>query len=218
MDHEIKALRSLDSNYIVKLVGAFERNDGSTILVMPLYDGNLSHLLKSENGFSEEDIKTIFHQLYLALKEMHSKGWAHRDLKLSNILYVNASQNITIKLTDFGFATRNEKSNLFCGTRGYQSLECSRRSYDTKKNDAWGLTMILLKMVTKKQHYIQNYLAGNTPSEVANRFKISEPFASVLLKVFVPENERIELDDFYQIVKKIEHLRPQENSQREEIK
>ena len=48
----------------------------------------------------EPQCKLIFKQIVEALKYMHSKKKAHRDLKLDNILF----DGETIKIIDFGFS------------------------------------------------------------------------------------------------------------------
>ena len=167
----------------------------------------------TENGLSEDQIKKIYLQLYQALNEMHSKGWTHGDVKLENILYIK--DPFTIKLADFGCATKDKSIYDFCGTPGYHTTDCSGTlPYDPKKNDVWGLTVTLLNMVTRKEQYIEDHLDDSTPSEVARRFQISIPFAKVLLKVFVHENQRIGLQALNRFVKEIKYFRPPKNIQR----
>jgi len=52
-----------------------------------------------------------------AIMHIHSKGIAHRDLKLANILI---KKDLTIKLADFGFAkeqtTEEVMMKTYCGT------------------------------------------------------------------------------------------------------
>lgn len=68
--------------------------------------------------------KKLFDGIALAISYLHSKNVAHRDLKLENILL---SQDMTPKLSDFGFAKRvsdqDHKSVTFCGSRMYSCLE-----------------------------------------------------------------------------------------------
>ena len=47
-------------------------------------------------------VQKIFRQVIAGVAHMHSKGMAHRDLKLDNIL---VSSDDKVKLIDFGFAT-----------------------------------------------------------------------------------------------------------------
>ena len=56
---------------------------------------------------------------------MHSIQYIHRDLKLENIL-LEDKEDLTIKVTDFGFTTyfkTSEKENLHVGTPFYMAPE-----------------------------------------------------------------------------------------------
>ena len=76
---------------------------------------------------------------------MHSKGYAHRDLKLDNILMDVATKNI--KIIDFGFSQHvrpDEKLNVFCGTPHYMDPDIVRKSpYNGFAADVWACGVIL---------------------------------------------------------------------------
>ena len=57
----------------------------------------------------------------MAVKYMHDRGIAHRDLKLDNILV----QNLQVKVIDFGFSlkSKRKKLQLGCGTPEYMGPE-----------------------------------------------------------------------------------------------
>lgn len=71
-------------------------------LVMEYCDHDLEILLsKFHYPFSESDVKSVVHQLLLAVSFIHEKGLVHRDIKPSNILY---DQHGCVKLADFGLS------------------------------------------------------------------------------------------------------------------
>ena len=76
---------------------------------------------------------------------MHQKGYAHRDLKLDNILMETTTK--TIKIIDFGFslkASGDEKLNVFCGTPHYMDPDIVRKSpYNGPAADIWACGVIL---------------------------------------------------------------------------
>ena len=84
---------------------------------------------------------------------MHGKGFAHRDLKLENILL---DSNYNIKLIDFGFATQlvnpgNGSPNLTqtVGTVGYAAPEIHLMvPYKGREVDIFALGVILFIMAT----------------------------------------------------------------------
>ena len=78
-------------------------------VVMELVTGGdlCSYILKQKK-FSERKAAAIVKQILLAVNYMHQQKIVHRDLKPDNILVSLAEGNneddITVKVTDFGFA------------------------------------------------------------------------------------------------------------------
>ncbi len=57
----------------------------------------------------EDDIaRYFFHQLVSVVEYMHSHGYAHRDIKLDNILL---DKDCNVKIADFGLALPFDKEN-----------------------------------------------------------------------------------------------------------
>lgn len=85
---------------------------------------------------------------------LHSKGIAHRDIKLDNILIEEKTK--MIKIIDFGFAcfTRDGRGSkqmhkIFCGTPSYMCPELVKKlDYDAEKVDVWALGVLLYAMLT----------------------------------------------------------------------
>lgn len=85
--------------------------------------GELFDYLVEKGRLSEDECRTLFGQLCLAVGYIHEKGVVHRDLKLENVLL---DERCRVKLGDFGFTREYEKGTLletFCGTTGYASPE-----------------------------------------------------------------------------------------------
>ena len=93
----------------------------------------------------EATCKYIFKQLVRGIAYMHSKQYAHRDLKLDNILMDSSTKNI--KIIDFGFSLKtaeNEKLNVFCGTPHYMDPDIvKKQAYSPKAADVWACGVIL---------------------------------------------------------------------------
>ena len=64
--------------------------------------GELFAEVASRNGLDETTARVFFRQLLLGVAYCHSRGLAHRDLKLENFL-LDESKKV-VKICDFGFA------------------------------------------------------------------------------------------------------------------
>ena len=92
----------------------------------------------------------VFQQIVSAVEYMHERDFAHRDLKMTNILIDTTSQ--CVKIIDFGFACRaSQLQSLYCGTPSYMPPEIVQRgSYFAKPVDVWTLGCVLFKLATNE--------------------------------------------------------------------
>ena len=63
--------------------------------------GDLLEYILSRGSLPENETRSIFHGVVLAVQYLHNHNIAHRDLKCENILLDELGH---AKLTDFGFA------------------------------------------------------------------------------------------------------------------
>ena len=71
----------------------------------------------------------LFKQLVKGVKECHTNGIAHRDLKHLNILVSNAENIPKVKIADFGMAAKlqqGETIQKIAGTIGFMAPEIIR--------------------------------------------------------------------------------------------
>ena len=128
-DNEINILSSLNHPNIVKLEGVKTTNQHYYIVMEYINGGGLSDCLKkymeknNNKAFPEEIVQHLMRQIIDALNYLHKQKIVHRDLKLDNIMvnfdtkFDKENLNMmktTIKIIDFGFATRllAEKNDL----------------------------------------------------------------------------------------------------------
>lgn len=60
-------------------------------------------MIKKKRRFSESEVKFFMLQVLEGLEYLHSQKIIHRDLKLGNLFL---GENMTIKMGDFGLATK----------------------------------------------------------------------------------------------------------------
>lgn len=148
-------MKNLQHKHIVNLEDVFA--DGTNIyLVMELLSGgDLFDRVIQKSKYQEHDALELMHQLLDAISYLHSKGIAHRDLKLENIMLVNQQSDVDIKLTDFGLAKTGGKLKTFCGTPNYYSPEVLERRHTIRGEgsysvaaDMWSCGVILYVLLS----------------------------------------------------------------------
>lgn len=137
-----------DHPFLVGMEFLFQ-NEFRLYFVMPFVrGGELYKIYEHEKRFEEETVRFYSAQLALAIGFLHSKGIAHRDLKLENIL-VDADGYI--KIIDYGLAKmlkeENDISNSFCGTPEYLAPEMIKGKGHDKTVDWWALGILIYEML-----------------------------------------------------------------------
>ncbi|KAF9345260.1 hypothetical protein BGX34_004896 [Mortierella sp. NVP85] len=105
---------------------------------------------------SDASVLDAMAQIISALAHAHAHNVFHRDLKPENVLVASDG---SLKLADFGLATKERLSNDFgCGSSFYMAPEqqpsstsrstslCGRRPYLPSKSDVWSLGIIFLNL------------------------------------------------------------------------
>jgi len=149
LDTEIKAMMMLHHERILQLDQVIE-NETEVFFVMEYCGGGSLLEYLNGNPLPENLVRYYFSQIVSGVIYCHSKGVAHRDLKLGNILLDN---NAHIKIADFGHAGIYQKGwDLFmtplvgsiCHITPEQILG---KPYSGEKHDIWSLGIILYTML-----------------------------------------------------------------------
>lgn len=118
--------------------------------------GELFDYVAEIGAFSEPECRFYFDQMLESIDHIHSRGLAHLDIKLENMM-LSESENFQLKVIDFGFATPLEGEdgngliNTRKGTPGYQAPEIvKRQSYSGKAADLFALGVSLCIMHAAK--------------------------------------------------------------------
>lgn len=123
--------------------------------------GDLCERINEKKSYSEKDARLTARNICEAMEFVHSKGFAHCDIKPRNYLLRSKKNDCDIRLADFGFAQHVHAPNSLtsqCGTPFFVAPEViNRKPYDYMA-DMWsiGVTCYLL-------------LCGETPFNGKNR-------------------------------------------------
>ena len=116
--------------------------------VMPFVrGGELYKIYESKKRFDEETVRFYGAQLAIAIGYLHSKGIAHRDLKLENIL---VDTDGYLKIIDYGLAKMlkdDDESQSFCGTPEYLAPEMVKGEPHDKSVDWWAMGVLMYEML-----------------------------------------------------------------------
>ena len=175
--NEIQILKELNHPNIVKFEEIKKTKNHYYIIMEYCNGGELYKTLekymdKNKKPFNQEIVQHLMRQIIEAFKYIHGKNIIHRDIKLENILlhYDNEEdrKNLNVmkakvKIIDFGFAAKIEKSGLKYTTLGspinmdpiilnelkQKGKKTRKLGYD-QKADIWSLGTICYEMLIGK--------------------------------------------------------------------
>lgn len=113
--------------------------------------GAIKTFVKKSGCFEEAIVRFYAVQICNALSHIHSKGLAHMDIKVDNILL---DENYNAKIADLGTCAETEfgYTSRRCGTKQYMAPEILKGDSDSKfnafKSDAYSLGVTLYVMLT----------------------------------------------------------------------
>lgn len=109
-----------DHPNVIKLKESLETPEYYILVMELMRGGDLFDRLHEKEVFTEKETRRTMQQLATAVKHIHEKGIAHRDLKIENVMY-SSTDSDAIKLGDFGLAKDigRASSNTPVGTLHY---------------------------------------------------------------------------------------------------
>ena len=199
---EIKIHRSLNNQYICKYEHSFEDKNSIYILMEYCEKKSLDDYLKQRKTLKEYEARFYMFQVLLALKYLRRQKVIHRDLTLANVFLKDYK---TVKIGDFGLSykeTENEeKQGLMCGTQGYFTPE----SYTTKysyKTDIFDFGVCIYHLMTGTTLFkdsVSSYESVRKQEiQYDDKVQFSSEAKDLLKKIFVLDNQRIDLDKIFQ--------------------
>jgi serine/threonine protein kinase len=146
-EREVTLLSCLDSPYVVKLYNCL--HDDQLIYLVTEYCelGTMDSVILRPSGCGEVHAAYFVQQLLHGICYLHSRGFAHRDLKPQNIL---VSTGFNLKLADFGFGIDDsELRTTRCGSPVFAAPEViAGQKYHPQCADMWSLGVIVFLLAT----------------------------------------------------------------------
>lgn len=157
-----------------------------------LYD----YISKNNDKIKVETRKSIVYQVFKAFSYIHSKGYLHRDISLTNILLINYEDVIVVKISDFGLVKEKESNLTSVESDVKGSLNDSYLSIIGFKNysieyETYALTRLILFIMTGKKNIekienkkIKAFVMKGTDRDIQKRYKSVEEMKEYFYKTF----------------------------------
>lgn len=143
--NEADIISSLKHEYICSMIDFFVEPDCFFIVMELMVGGDLFDRLGTMKAYNENEARQLCQNLLSAISYCHEHNVAHCDLKPKNLLLVTNESNTSIKLADFGFATRLYAANSLtkqCGTPYFVAPEILVNNGYDEKADMWSVGVI----------------------------------------------------------------------------
>ncbi|XP_076927809.1 mitogen-activated protein kinase kinase kinase 17-like [Bidens hawaiensis] len=149
LENEIRILKSLSSDYVVKYLGDdYTKEENCLVMYRNLHMEYMPGGTVADLDIKDDVmIRSYTRCIVSALGYIHSRNIIHCDVKGKNVL-VGVGPGVA-KLADFGSAV--EMGDPVIGTRGsplWMAPEVVRREYQGPESDVWSLGCTVIEMVT----------------------------------------------------------------------
>ena len=142
--NEVNVLSKLSHPNIMQIYEMFDDNSNVYIVSEYCKGGELFDIISQKGGFSEKEACIIMKQLMSAICYSHQNHIVHRDLKPENILLEGDTDELAIKIIDWGCAQTikvSKQSKQADGTAYYIAPEVLKGEYN-EKCDIWACGVI----------------------------------------------------------------------------
>lgn len=157
---------------ILQMISFFEEQQQFIFVFEKIEGGALLEHIQKRKSFTEREASEVTRDIARALKFIHSKGIAHRDLKPQNILCVHPNKASPAKLCDFNLGGERAGTNgeetfeQAVGTPEYMAPEVAmnltsgmHQAYD-KRCDIWSLGVIVYLMLSGDPPFVAECSSG----------------------------------------------------------
>lgn len=173
---EVQIILSISHPNIVRTIDVFIRSRRIHFVMEYLEGGELFDFIAEHTHFTEVHAASVMVDLLQALVYLHTKGIAHRDVKLENLLCANTTWPLNVKLADFGFANYVSQGceptlSSFVGTPYYIAPEMLRGDPHGLPVDIWASGVVMYILLSGKFPF-----GGKNESEYYQRVLSKEAY------------------------------------------
>ncbi|XP_022990317.1 calcium and calcium/calmodulin-dependent serine/threonine-protein kinase-like [Cucurbita maxima] len=151
LTNEILVMRKIVENVsphenVIDLYDVYEDSNGVHLVLELCSGGELFDRIVAQTRHTEAKAAAVVRQIASGLKALHEVNIIHRDLKPENCLFLDESQDSSLKIMDFGLSSVEEFTDPVVGLFGsidYVSPEALSQGTITSKSDMWSLGVIL---------------------------------------------------------------------------
>lgn len=150
---EARTAAQLRSPHVAQVFD-FGIDQGQPYIVMEHLQGEDLERRLQRGRMAPEAVATLVDGASAALYEAHCIGIIHRDIKPANLFFAKVGDRETVKVLDFGIATRHVNSapltaeGTIIGTPRYMSPEQSQAQQVDLRSDLWSLSMVAYEALT----------------------------------------------------------------------
>ncbi|CAI5945360.1 unnamed protein product [Closterium sp. NIES-64] len=127
LQQEVAVMRLLKGHaHVVEMKETVEDDTHVHIIMELCKGGDPFDRIKQRSRYEEKPAVAVLQQLSLVLRACHSLGVMHRDVKPENLLLCSPTDDVTVKVTDFGIAASiksGAKLTEFKGSHTYMAPE-----------------------------------------------------------------------------------------------
>jgi len=173
---EMEIHKTIDHPNIVKVIEVIDAPlYGYTCIVMEYLPGSDLHdFLMPRGSLTPKMTHNIFTAVTSAVLYLHSRGVAHRDIKLENIMVDEKGENV--KLIDFGFSRLNNTKffSTFCGSPFYAAPEILTGGQYNISVDIWSLGVLFYALLTGNIPWTGDSQAEQAANTMQGRYTLPE--------------------------------------------
>lgn len=167
VQNEVQILKLLSfSTKVPRIIEALEDDNAFYIVQEWCRGGPVQEYVSVYNKYSENTVASIIRGVLRGLHHIHETGIIHRDIKASNILLADKSEDAEVKLCDFGSAVLYDFEEVettdLNGTPWFMSPESLSHKI-TPKSDVWSMGVMAYQLLTGRMPF-NDWKNPRTPS------------------------------------------------------